>query len=271
MVVKSNYMKFKLITNKEELKLYANSILALFERSYGKSLSYQLWKWAYLDNPCGDPVVSLCLNQDSVLGHYAVIPYTLWTNDTPIKNALSMTTMIDPTMQGQGLFTKLASYVYQYLQESNYDSVIGFPNKNSLPGFKKHLQWNISEQDYVAKLTAKQLLDSHDVQHYISVDKVKINENNDEFMDWRLSKPNTIYKRKGNHIFKIDQKYLDLVQLSLSNKEQEFTEQTFYVLLDGSIKDLKKYKEFDYPFGHRCFNSDREIRFKKELLLSDVF
>ncbi|MDZ7543464.1 GNAT family N-acetyltransferase, partial [Clostridium perfringens] len=57
------------------------------------------------------------------------------------KLALSMTTMTHPDFAGKGFFTKLANGVYEKMKESNYKTVLGFPNVNSHIGFVKKLGW----------------------------------------------------------------------------------------------------------------------------------
>ncbi len=265
-------MDMLLITDKEALIPYEAQILSLFQRSFDQSLAPRLWRWAYIDNPCGEPVVSLCVEDKRVLGHYAVIPFTLFEHETPIKTVLSMTTMVDPSMRGQGLFTKQAQHVYEHLEQAGYDYVYGFPNQNSLPGFRKHLQWTIDENAYVAKVNKVQLADSTDLLEYFAKPSYyQIELNHKAFRKWRFEKPGYHYQRHGETVLKPYKGEHDIVLLGDDFVDCLDATQDYHVLLDGSIKDLIDYKVFDYPVGYRAFQGRAAPNFKLDLLMSDVF
>ena len=102
-----------LVTDKSELRKHKQEISRLFQRCFSTELDVELWEWAYMQNICGDPIVSLYYHNKSLVGHYAVIPMRLQYNDKAILAALSMTTMVDVSYRRHGLFVEQANEVYE--------------------------------------------------------------------------------------------------------------------------------------------------------------
>lgn len=118
-------------------------ILKLFEVSFGKKMSIPYWKWRFLDNPYLDnPMIYLMWENDRLIGHYAVSPNKIVIENKEYLSALSMTTMTHPEYSGKGIFTQLASELYNNESKINDLSIVwGFPNNNSHRGFLKNLNW----------------------------------------------------------------------------------------------------------------------------------
>ncbi len=75
--------------------------------------------------------------------YYGVFPMILEYGGQKILAAQSGDTMTHANHRGKQLFTKLAKATYQLAREEGIEFVFGFPNKNSYPGFVKHLDWQI--------------------------------------------------------------------------------------------------------------------------------
>ena len=208
-------METKIITSRNELRVYQQDILDLFQRSFEKKLSVEQWQWAYIENPCGEPVVALCFENNTLVGHYAVIPMKMINSDKSMKACLSMTTMVCPSCRGRGLFRTLAQAVYRQCEALGFEFVYGFPNDNSAPGFKKYLQWSIDEDDFVAKVTKQDLLKSRDLKTYLT----KIGSYHFPVLDkkitsWRFSKPGVNYRQCGDSVIKAFADSFDIIYLS---------------------------------------------------------
>lgn len=264
---------FKLIDNKIELNNFKREILDLFRICFNEDLDEDIWNWAYMDNVIGDPVVSLCFDGEKLIGHYAVIPIVLQKQDAEIKACLSMHTMVKPHYRKYGIFVKQAEGVYERAKKLGFQLVVGFPNKNSTPGFKKRLSWSIGPADYVALVTKERLLNTKRFHDYLQ-DKnlLKLNLANKEFFTWRLSKPSQTYYVKDGTILKDFKNCQDVVFIS-EGFERNLEEQKQYnVLIDADINDFRDAMVFEYQFGFRLFDEGlRGIGFKKDLLMSDVF
>lgn len=118
------------------------AIIELYQKSFHRSLDYKVWKWRYCDNPFGAEMIRLMWDEDKLIGHYAVCPVELKIENQILKTALSLTTMTHPDYTGRGIFSKLASILYEELHsESGISFYWGFPNNQSHYGFIKNLKW----------------------------------------------------------------------------------------------------------------------------------
>lgn len=257
----------KLVNSKTELATYKEQIIHLFSLAFEKDMNESLWKWAFMENPCGDPIVSLCFAGDILVGHYAVIPYDLTYQGQPVKGSLSMTTMVHPDHHKKGIFVKLAEQVYEAAKELNYDLVFGFPNKNSAPGFERKLGWSIDKDYHVIKITTA------DVNKYFSEpekDSLKFDISNKELVDWRLSKPDSNYEQlDGGLIVKEFEGGLDVMY-----HERNFSgiDESVALLIICKCESEDSNVLFDYVFGCRFFNQKlKNLSITPSLILSDVF
>lgn len=133
-------MEIKILKRKE-FKSRIGEFNELFKEAFGQPLHDQYLSWRYLNSIHEDLLVAVAIDNGRVIANYSVSPITLKLGGRNIKAALSMTTMTHPKYEGQGLFTKLASLLYQEMINLNYDCIIGFPNKNSHGIFIKKLGW----------------------------------------------------------------------------------------------------------------------------------
>lgn len=116
-------------------------ILTLFREVFGREMGFSFWRWRFAQNPCGEGIIKLLFDDNSLIGHYAVIPMNVRVEDKPVKAVFSMTTMTHPDHSGQGIFTYLAEETYKLCREKGFLFVYGFPNKNSYYGFTHKLGW----------------------------------------------------------------------------------------------------------------------------------
>lgn len=256
------------INDKNELLKYKSQILELFEHSFGNKMDEQLWNWAYVDNPNGNPIVSLYFDNKKLVGHYAVIPMKFIYNQKNIDAVLSMTTMVDLAYRKYGIFIEQANEVYEKATELGYKFVCGFPNKKSAPGFKKRLNWTLEEDLYVANFSYDEL---QQIEKSIYSNIISFNTQDKENLEWRLNKPNQNYFKKDNNIIKDFDGNFDIVYNSLNffNLEKD---KKYNLLLNHNLDKYLDKKEFDYIFGYRLFDTSLEgIEFKKDLIMSDVF
>ncbi|MBN2167804.1 MAG: GNAT family N-acetyltransferase [Actinobacteria bacterium] len=117
-------------------------IADLFKASFKRKLDLDEWRWRYVENPFGQGIIRLMYDNETLAGHYAVIPMALLINGKVRKAALSMTTMTHPDYFKRGIFTRLASEVYDYCRDTGIKAVFGFPNSNSYHGLTNKLLWH---------------------------------------------------------------------------------------------------------------------------------
>jgi hypothetical protein len=258
-----------LINDKNELLEYKDKIFQLFKDCFKKSIDENLWNWAYIENPNGSPVVSLYFDGNILAGHYAVIPIKLLNaKDGNVKAILSMTTMVRFSYRKFGIFIEQANEVYEKSQKNGYKLVIGFPNKQSAPGFKKRLHWTIESNLYVAKLSKDELMNIRISNKPNTIMFDTLDEKN---LKWRLSKPNQEYIRKDNNILKkFGNKYDVIFRGRIIENFDE--EKEYNVLICENFDKFLDKKQFDYIFGYKVFDdSIGDIDFKKDLIMSDIF
>lgn len=267
-------LSFKLITKGEMLADYQRQILDLFEECFKKTLTEKLWQWAFLENPCGEPIASLCFNENNkLIGHYAVIPLVLRNEKNAISVSLSMTTMVSLAYRKYGVFVEQANRVYEEAREQGIKLIIGFPNANSAPGFKKRLGWVINESTYITCVDKKQLINNVDFKNRLeNQDAFDLDIHNKKLRQWRLSKPGAVYIDRGEVILKKFGQAYDLVYAGKGFSDQLAEGERYNILMDGTARDFKDGFLFDYQFGYKCISdSIADPLFKINMLMSDVF
>lgn len=80
-------------------------------------------------------------NNESVGAYYGVFPCSVKCNGEVLLASQSGDTMTGPNHRKKGLFSSLAKETYDLVGHLNIAFVFGFPNKNSLPGFERKLDW----------------------------------------------------------------------------------------------------------------------------------
>jgi GNAT superfamily N-acetyltransferase len=115
--------------------------LALFKLVYGRDMTEQFYRWRFVDNPFGPPLVSLLWDADLLVGHYSVCPTRMLVQSRTILGGQSMTTMTHPDYRNRGVFTLLANDLYRRMLDMRVQLVWGFPNTNSHHGFVHKLGW----------------------------------------------------------------------------------------------------------------------------------
>jgi len=261
-----------LINNKDELLRNKEKIFQLFQKCFGKPIDEDLWSWAYIENPNGEPIISLCFDEKKLVGHYAVIPIKLKDRKNKIfKAVLSMTTMVDRAYRRHGVFVKQANEVYEEAQSKGYKVVIGFPNANSAPGFKKRLNWILEEDLFVAKLSKNDLMQ---IKTNYSQNVLMFNISDEKNLKWRLNKPNHEYININNNL--IYKKYGDEIDIVYSDGDFQNLDEDlkikYNILINNNTNQFINKKSFNYVFGYKFFDDsllDRDL--KKDLIISDIF
>lgn len=266
-------MKTTVITSKESLLPHREDILALFTASYGSALDAAVWTWAYLDNPAGEPVVALCHDEGRLVGHYAVIPMPVARAGARLEACLSMTTMVAPTHQGRGLFVSLARAAYDAASARGVACVLGFPNPNSAPGFRKHLGWQLPVPDRIATFEKSSLLAFADAHRPFSADRYGIDLADARLRRWRLAKPGVAYRELEGLVVKDFGDAVDLVWCAHERHLHALPgDRPINVLVEGGVALPAGVTASDYQFGAASLAQPvAAAQFQRCMLLSDVF
>ena len=119
-------------------------LVALARLEYGDSemANPDYLRWQYLENPAGDAIVVVARsNSGELAGQYVVIPIWVRLGTGRVMGSVSLNTLTHPDYRGRGLFTRMAKEVYAICERDKISLTVGFPNKNSYPGFVRKLQF----------------------------------------------------------------------------------------------------------------------------------
>jgi hypothetical protein len=111
-----------------------SELLATSFRSFKPSLTYL--NWLYFENPRGSVRGYDAYDGETLVAHYACIPFRI--NAFEHNSLLSLNTATHPDYQGRGLFRVLANRTFESVSET-FANVIGVANSQSVGGFVKHL------------------------------------------------------------------------------------------------------------------------------------
>lgn len=102
-------------------------------------------KWQYFENPEKSNHVEISYDENAkkTAGIYAVFNVKFKIGDNEFVGVQSLDTLVDLNYRGIGLFKTLAKNVYDKVIKSDRALVYGFPNGNSIHGFKKNLKWEV--------------------------------------------------------------------------------------------------------------------------------
>lgn len=253
----------------DEIANFRKGIADLFRICFGQDLDPKIWDWAYQKNPTGNPVIAIALDEEKLVGHYAMIPTPFYRGNGHVGGYLSMTTMVHPNYRKLGLFVELASMAYAQAKPGTF--VYGFPNPNSTPGFRNKLDWKISDEYRIATL------DYEAMKEAMSMTIVRAQSEpclfNEKFLEWRLSKPGARYFVSNNLIYKEHNGEIDVLTedakgvpslLGRSQKYNILTKNQAIIDRSSSVKT--------YIFGYRNFDSKVDLEsIYPNLLMSDVF
>jgi predicted N-acetyltransferase YhbS len=119
------------------------AIQELYLRSFGIKESVETIKEKYNTSAFGLKNIGFLAkdSENDLAAYYGVFPMRMSIDGKDYLIAQSGDTMTAPEHQKKGLFTDLAKLTYKLAQEKGIQMVFGFPNKNSLPGFQKKLDW----------------------------------------------------------------------------------------------------------------------------------
>lgn len=265
-------MEIITVITKVGLLEHRGAIERLFSASFGQRLLGDIWDWAYQRNPNGAPIVTMCYDRGELVGHYAIVPMPLSSSTVRQNSYISMTTMVAESHRKFGLFTQLAQENYARATELGVDFVFGFPNMQSAPGFRKRLNWDLPEADYVATVDKASLLALASTGILDKADRLGLDLTQPALREWRLSRPGSIYSFTNGLAYKRYGDSLDLLWWDDTDALSCLPEGVRINLLVEASTGLEPNRQFDYQFGGiglcSAFNN---AAIHREMALSDLF
>jgi len=184
----TNKVRFGKITNNWE-------ILNLFNIIFDKIFDDNILEW-FAACPTGKNIWYGAFEDDEPIGIYGLLPINISIDKAIYFGALCNNVGIIPRFQGKGLFQALGEFA---LRDSNFSIVVGVPNLKAVKGHKRigwqsHgilelLSGNIKPQQI-------EYVEYNRFQHFGDPEKKSFFVVKDiDFMKWRYSKPNNVYKQ----------------------------------------------------------------------------
>ncbi len=135
-----------------------DTLVALYAASFNETISTDKLARKFATEPFGVAYVGYLAVSDTgqAAAFYGVFPAPMQIGTHQFIGAQSGDTMTHPDHRKQGLFVRLARATFALARELGIELIYGFPNQNSLPGFKRHLDWSFPPPMQGGELRAQQ-------------------------------------------------------------------------------------------------------------------
>jgi hypothetical protein len=116
-----------------------DSILILYQKTFGKSIDRGLWEWKFLLNPAGKIFIYLAFDGSKCVGQYAMLPMSLCYHGDSLQTLVALDNMIHPDYQRKGILTDLEKiFIQNRPEEIPYYT---FLNENSFHAYTSKFGW----------------------------------------------------------------------------------------------------------------------------------
>ena len=96
-----------------------------------------VFNWQYWDNPAGECLAWMAVEDGEVVGHYAGMPVPIVADGAALVAAVGIDAATAPSHRGRGVFDRLLAALYDDVVAQGWSAVLAFPNENSRRGFEK--------------------------------------------------------------------------------------------------------------------------------------
>ena len=117
------------------------SLVSLLERVGTTQLSDDEFTWWFDENPAGEGIVSLAVDQGEVVGVAAMSFFRTRLDGAETRLAIPVNVATDARYRGQGVFSTLQQRNEEAAASSGSPLTVTFPNGNSYPIFIRRLGW----------------------------------------------------------------------------------------------------------------------------------
>lgn len=121
--------------------------ISLYKRCFDENQipkQYNIIEWQFFKNNNKNYVsIEFDNSNNKAAAIYATFGVTFKIESQELLGCQSLDTITDIDYRGKGLFVKLAKHVYHNAKNEGIALVYGFPNGNSIHGFKTKLEWDV--------------------------------------------------------------------------------------------------------------------------------
>jgi len=101
-----------------------------------RSLEY--WKWKYLKNPAGPPIVWLAEHDNKIIGHYGIIPVRMKVGNMYVTGSFGGDAATHPKYQGKGVFSSLVNRCFLDASLNCFPLTFGFAHADVGPTYMRY-------------------------------------------------------------------------------------------------------------------------------------
>lgn len=156
---------FSILKHQEEPQLMS-AIKDIMEENSAHNLNnfdHKYWDWQYKKLPTHKTDVFVGRDSESnILAYYHVPYYTGKYNGGETNYAMIQDVAVSNQLRGQGLFSKIATFANQHIDDSQIKIIYTFPNHKSIHTFVKYNNFTVlsSLNAYILPLNIAQLIKS---------------------------------------------------------------------------------------------------------------
>jgi hypothetical protein len=241
-----------------------DKLIPLMQDCFGMNVNIEYFKWKFLENPAGSFIgfVAEHKKTSKISAYYGVIPEKYSHNKQELILFQSCDTMTHSEHRRKGLFKKLATICYEYLDKNQNLNVFGFGGETSTPGFIKmgweiHSHFKILFIPSILCLNNKKLILNHterlnnDLIKFISKHKFeskKILDRN--FLIWKFNNPlfdyHFVWHEKNQIInnlliYKIENKKLIIIEIIGESNLKLLVKYTKTIVREQKLKGILFY------------------------------
>lgn len=90
----------------------------------------EFWVWLNRLLSTKNPIIAVAEKNDSIIGHYAIIPRDCWIGEKSFSCGLGVHAFVHPDYRTQVSITSISAYAYKQAKFQGVDFIYGFPNAN---------------------------------------------------------------------------------------------------------------------------------------------
>lgn len=129
-----------------------SEIVEVLKASLGEDqleLSDTVWRYKHIDNPFGESIVLVAIENSKIIGVRAFMCWKWRMNDTIFNAYRAVDTATHPEHQGKGIFKKLTMAAIEIAAKRGDHFIFNTPNEKSRPGYLK-MGWEIVDKVVIA-------------------------------------------------------------------------------------------------------------------------
>lgn len=111
-----------------------SGLIDLLKASYDGWHSVEYWRWKYLENPHGAPLIWVAEDKGEIVGCYILNPVKIRLGSVSILGAQSVDAAVDAAYRGAGIFKKLAIDALGQAKEEHIVITFAFPTEIAYKG-----------------------------------------------------------------------------------------------------------------------------------------